>query len=149
MTVAYRRGPTRSQRVPSHRLHPTPDPHPHVACGRSTRVQAPWDQTQYRIRERKLTFGRQYYIEDAAGGQLGYVSQRWMRLKEAWTVFSDDTKTQVVFQVKATKVLDFQANIQIQMLRACFWAPSVARAGRAWSPTAGRCWMAAGRCLAN
>ncbi|MHB1260722.1 MAG: LURP-one-related/scramblase family protein [Thermoplasmatota archaeon] len=74
----------------------------------------PWDQPRYRIAERKLTLGRQYRIEGADGGQLAYVSQRWMRIKEAWTVYTDEAKTSVAFQVKATKVFDFQANLEVR-----------------------------------
>jgi uncharacterized protein YxjI len=77
-------------------------------------LAAPWDQTRYRIAERRLTLGRQYRIEAADGRLLAYVSQRWMRLKEAWTVYTDEAKSAVAFQVKATKVFDFQANLEVR-----------------------------------
>jgi uncharacterized protein YxjI len=75
---------------------------------------APWDQPRYRIAERRLTLGRQYRIEAADGRLLGYVAQRWMRIKEAWTVYTDEKKSAVSFQVKATKVFDFQANLEVR-----------------------------------
>jgi uncharacterized protein YxjI len=74
----------------------------------------PWDQARYRIAERRLTLGRQYRILDGQDRLLGYVSQRWMRLKEAWTVYTDEQKSAVAFQVKATKVFDFQANLEVR-----------------------------------
>jgi uncharacterized protein YxjI len=74
----------------------------------------PWDQPRYRIAERRLTLGRQYRILDGQDRLLGYVSQRWMRLKEAWTVYTDEAKSAVSFQVKATKVFDFQANLEVR-----------------------------------
>ena len=73
----------------------------------------PWDGTRFRIAERRLTLGRQYRIEDGAGRLLAYVAQRWMRIKEAWTVYTDESKSAVAFQVRATKVFDFQANLEV------------------------------------
>lgn len=94
----------------------------------------PWDQRRYRIAERRLTLGRQYRIEGADGRLLAYVAQRWMRIKEAWTVYTDETKSAVAFQVKATKVFDFQANLEVRdaagallgTLRRKGWASIVA-----------------------
>jgi uncharacterized protein YxjI len=94
----------------------------------------PWDQSSYRIAERRLTLGRQYRLEAPDGRLLGYVAQRWMRLKEAWTVYTDDRKSAVAFQVKATKVFDFQANLEVRdaagallgTLRRKGWASIVA-----------------------
>jgi uncharacterized protein YxjI len=94
----------------------------------------PWDQPRYRIAERRLTLGRQYRIQGADGRLLAYVSQRWMRLKEAWTVYTDESKSAVAFQVKATKVFDFKANLEVRdaagvllgTLRRKGWASIVA-----------------------
>ena len=74
----------------------------------------PWNGASYRVAERRLTLGRQYRIEDGAGALLAYVAQRWMRIKEAWTVYTDESKSTVAFQVKATKVFDFQANLEVR-----------------------------------
>lgn len=94
----------------------------------------PWEGTRFRIAERRLTLGRQYRIEDAGGRLLAYVTQRWMRIKEAWTVYTDESKSAVAFQVKATKVFDFQANLEVHdaagallgTLRRKGWASIVA-----------------------
>jgi uncharacterized protein YxjI len=94
----------------------------------------PWDQPRYRIAERRLTLGRQYRIQGADGALLAYVAQRWMRIKEAWTVYTDESKSAVSFQVKATKVFDFKANLEVRdaagvllgTLRRKGWASIVA-----------------------
>lgn len=95
---------------------------------------APWDQPRYRIAERRLTLGRQYRVEAPDGRLLAYVTQRWMRIKEAWTVYTDEAKSAVAFQVKATKVFDFHANLEVRddagvllgTLRRKGWASMVA-----------------------
>ena len=97
-------------------------------------LAAPWDQPRYRIVERRLTLGRQYRIEGGDGRLLAYVAQRWMRIKEAWTVYTDESKAIVSFQVKATKVFDFKANLEVRdaagvllgTLRRKGWASIVA-----------------------
>ena len=94
-------------RVPTAAPPPTPTPAP-------APQPAPWEQRRYRIAERRLTLGRQYRVEGSEGQLLAYVAQRWMRLKEAWTVYTDETKSAVAFQVKATKVFDFQANLEVR-----------------------------------
>lgn len=75
---------------------------------------AGWAGTRFRIAERRMSLGRQYRIESAEGALLAYVTQRWMRIKEAWTVYTDEAKSAVAFQVKATKVFDFQANLEVR-----------------------------------
>lgn len=97
-------------------------------------LPAPWNQARYRIAERRLTLGRQYRIEGGDGRLLAYVAQRWMRIKEAWTVYTDESKSAVAFQVQATKVFDFQANLEVRdatgtllgTLRRKGWASIVA-----------------------
>lgn len=92
-------------------MHQT-DSRPALLAGMA--LAPPWDQPRYRISERRLTLGRQYRLLDGQERLLGYVSQRWMRLKEAWTVYTDERKSAVSFQVKATKVFDFQANLEVR-----------------------------------
>lgn len=99
------------------------------------RAVAPtWSGRRFRIAERRLTLGRQYRITDESGALLAYVAQRWMRIKEAWTVYADEAKSAVAFQVKATKVFDFKANLEVRdaqgtllgTLRRKGWASIVA-----------------------
>lgn len=90
-----------------------------------------------------MTLGRQYRIEDGHGALLAYVTQRWMRIKEAWTVYADEAKSAVAFEVKATKVFDFQANLEVRdaggallgTLRRKGWASIVADRWQVLGPT--------------
>ncbi len=95
---------------------------------------AGWGDRRLRIAERRLTLGRQYQVLDDGGALLAYAAQRWFRIKEAFTFYTDANKTAVAFEVKATKVFDFQANLEVRdaagtplgTLRRKGWASIVA-----------------------
>ena len=77
-------------------------------------MQGPgWASREFRIAERRLTLGRQYEVADGAGNGLAYASQKWFRIKEAFAFHTDRGKATLAFSVKATKVFDFQANLQV------------------------------------
>lgn len=56
-----------------------------------------------------LAIASQIYIRDANGNLIGYVKQKLMKLKEDISVFADESKTQLRFNIKADRVIDFSA----------------------------------------
>jgi uncharacterized protein YxjI len=56
-----------------------------------------------------LAIASQIYIRDASGTLLGYVKQKLFKLKEDINVFADESQTQLLFNIKADRVLDFSA----------------------------------------
>lgn len=56
-----------------------------------------------------VTLVPQIYIADAGGKSLFYVRQKLLKLKEAITVFADDTQQQPLFKIGADRVIDFSA----------------------------------------
>lgn len=56
-----------------------------------------------------LALASQIYIRDANGNMLGYVKQKLLKLKEDINVFSDDKQSNVLFNIKADRVIDFSA----------------------------------------
>lgn len=75
---------------------------------------ADWAGNQFRIAERRLTLGRQYEVTASDGAVLAYASQKWFRIKEAFEFHTDRSKAAVAFRVKATKVFDFRANLEVR-----------------------------------
>ncbi len=57
-----------------------------------------------------LALASQIYIRDADGNLLGYVKQKLLKIKEDINIFADEGQTQLLFNVKADRVLDFSAN---------------------------------------
>lgn len=56
-----------------------------------------------------LALANQIYIRDANGNLLGYVKQKLLKLKEDIGVFADESKTELLFNIKADRVIDFSA----------------------------------------
>lgn len=55
------------------------------------------------------TLSNDFTATDANGQTLAYVKQKMFKLKEAITIYSDETKSQVNFMIKADRWLDFSA----------------------------------------
>lgn len=56
-----------------------------------------------------LALASQIYIRDADGNLLGYVKQKLLKLKEDINVFVDEQQIQMLFNIKADRVIDFSA----------------------------------------
>ncbi len=57
-----------------------------------------------------LALASQIYIKDAGGNLIGYVKQKLFKLKEDIGVFADENKTQLLFNIKADRIVDFSAS---------------------------------------
>lgn len=58
---------------------------------------------------KKLAIASQIYIRDSNETLLGYVKQKLFKLKEDINVFADESQTQIRFNIKADRVIDFSA----------------------------------------
>lgn len=56
-----------------------------------------------------LALASQIYVRDANGNLLGYVKQKLLKLKEDINVFTDETQSQVLYNIKADRVIDWSA----------------------------------------
>jgi len=65
-----------------------------------------WYQNQYRIRKKVLTVGNKYWIEDPAGNLLGFCKQKILKLKEDIRIYSDDSMSDEVFNIKQEQIFD-------------------------------------------
>ena len=56
-----------------------------------------------------LALASQIYVRDANENLLGYVKQKLLKLKEDINVYADESQTQLRFNIKADRVIDFSA----------------------------------------
>lgn len=56
-----------------------------------------------------LALASQIYIRDSNQQLIGYVKQKMFKLKEDINVFADEGQTQLLFNIKADRVIDFSA----------------------------------------
>ena len=57
-----------------------------------------------------LALANQIYIRDANNNLLGYVKQKMFKLKEDINIFADEQQTQLLFNIKADRMIDWSAN---------------------------------------
>src|SRR5437867_4711716 len=76
-------------------------------------VPSLWNLNFYRIRKKVLALTGQYWIEDQAGTQLAYSKQKLLRLKEDIRVYTDETMTRELFQIRQTQILDIWGTFAI------------------------------------
>jgi len=57
-----------------------------------------------------LALTPQIFVRDSTGEVVCYVKQKMFKLKEAVTVFSDQSQNQVLCEIKADRVIDWSAN---------------------------------------
>lgn len=57
-----------------------------------------------------IALSSQIYINDASGQLTGYVKQKMFKLKEDINIFSDESQTQLLYNIKADRIIDFSAN---------------------------------------
>ncbi len=76
-----------------------------------------------------LALASQIYIKDANGNLMGYVKQKLLKLKEDINVFADESQAQLLFNIKADRVIDFSARYNFTDGRGQFLG-SIKRQGR-------------------
>ena len=57
-----------------------------------------------------LALAPQIYVRDATGNTVCYVKQKMFKLKEAISVFADDSKSNLLCEIKADRIIDWSAN---------------------------------------
>lgn len=70
-------------------------------------------QFPLRMSFKVMVVSPQVSVVDAAGKEVLYVKQKAFALKEDVKVFSDQTMSKQLFQIKADKIIDFSANYSI------------------------------------
>ncbi|MCI5055642.1 MAG: hypothetical protein MRY83_06005 [Flavobacteriales bacterium] len=60
------------------------------------------------------TFANDFYATDANGITIGYIRQKMFKLKESVEIFSDESRSQKLYQINADKWLDFNTAYAIK-----------------------------------
>lgn len=60
-----------------------------------------------------FTPSNDFCVFDAQGNQIAYMRQKMFKLKEAVEIFSDDTRSERLYQIHADRIIDFNAAYSI------------------------------------
>jgi uncharacterized protein YxjI len=67
-----------------------------------------------------LALASQIYIRDANGNLIGYVKQKLFKLKEEVNVFADESQSELLYNIKADRVIDFSARYNFTLSNGQF-----------------------------
>ena len=65
------------------------------------------------LRFKVIALARQFSVEDNAGRLMMYVKQKAFKLREAITVYADESQTRALYKIQADRVIDFSATYHI------------------------------------
>jgi uncharacterized protein YxjI len=65
------------------------------------------------LRFKIATIGTRVRVTDASGRQVGYVRKKKFRLKEDVSVYRDEDQSEMLFRMKADRVMDFGASYAV------------------------------------
>lgn len=60
-----------------------------------------------------ISFGPQVRVTDAAGRLIAYVKQKALKLREDVRIYADEGQQRQLYQINASRILDFRANYAI------------------------------------
>jgi uncharacterized protein YxjI len=91
-----------------------PPPPPGAAApGGATIAQRQISGNNFVIKQKKLSLGNKYYLENGAGQPIGFVHQKLLKLKEDIRIYSDDSMATEIMKIKQEQILDFSGSFQV------------------------------------
>ncbi len=72
-----------------------------------------WDADNYVIKQKVLTIGRKYYIENMHGERIGFCKQKLFKLKEDIRIYTDEDMTQELLLIRQEQILDWSGTFAV------------------------------------
>ncbi|MEA3558570.1 MAG: hypothetical protein U9R75_04885 [Candidatus Thermoplasmatota archaeon] len=72
-----------------------------------------WDENQYVIKQKVLTIGRKYFLENGSGQSIGFCKQKLFKLKEDIRIYTDDSMTRELLLIKQEQILDWSGTFRV------------------------------------
>lgn len=70
-------------------------------------------QHKFKIRQKVLSIGNKYYIEDGSGNLVGFCKQKVFKLKEDIRIFKTKDMNEELFRIKQENILDFSGTFEV------------------------------------
>lgn len=72
-----------------------------------------WDENKYVIKQKVLTIGRKYYLENGSGQSIGFCKQKMFKWKEDIRVYTGEDMTKELLTIKQEQILDFSGTFLV------------------------------------
>jgi uncharacterized protein YxjI len=82
-------------------------------AGGNTLAQQMCCGNNFVIKQKKLSIGNKYYLEDGAGRSIGFVHQKLLKLKEDIRVYTDQNMNTEMMKIKQEQIIDFSGSYQV------------------------------------
>jgi uncharacterized protein YxjI len=84
-----------------------------AAPGGATWSQQLFKGNHFTIKQKKLSLGNKYYVEDSTGKTVAFIHQKLLKLKEDIRIFTDETMTHEIMKISQEQILDFSGSYQV------------------------------------
>lgn len=91
-----------------------PSSSPDVGSSTPPSADPIWYQDFYSIRKKVLTLWNKYWIEDRSGRILGFSKQKMFKLKEDIRIYSDESMSRELFNIRQTQILDIWGTFAVK-----------------------------------
>lgn len=72
-----------------------------------------WDENRYVIKQKVLTIGHKFFIENGSGMRIGFCKQKLFKLKEDIRIYTDESMSQELLLVKQQQILDWSGTFKV------------------------------------
>ena len=66
------------------------------------------------LRMKLMALAPQFFVSDASGKQIAYLKQKLFKLKEDIQIFADEGQRDLIYTIKADRIIDFSANYHME-----------------------------------
>ncbi|MCK5560301.1 MAG: hypothetical protein KAJ51_06890 [Thermoplasmata archaeon] len=65
------------------------------------------------IKQKKLSLGNKYFLENATGQPIGFCHQKLLKLKEDIRIYTDENMNTEMLKIKQEQIIDFSGSYQV------------------------------------
>ena len=84
-----------------------------AAPGGGTWSQQLFKGNLFTIKQKVLSLGNKYFVEDQTGKVVGFIHQKLLKLKEDIRIFTDESMQHEMMTIKQEQILDFSGSYQV------------------------------------
>jgi uncharacterized protein YxjI len=91
----------------------TTPPAPPAAPSGPTLAQQRCQGNNFVIKQKKLSLGNKYFLENGTGQRIGFCHQKLMKLKEDIRIYTAEDRQTEMMRIKQEQILDFSGSYQV------------------------------------
>ncbi len=86
---------------------------PQASSGATTLAQQMMQGNNFVIKQKKLSLGNKYFLENGSGQPIGFCHQKLLKLKEDIRIYTDKDMNTEMLKIKQEQIIDFSGSYQV------------------------------------